>query len=186
MTFDPMTFPLEADLSRADVRLLYEFCQGKTVVEFGCGGSTVLLAQFAAKVSSYDTDRDWINRTARRLEREPKPDHARPTLTHYTSFPPRELPKADVYFIDGYVPDRVRWVKLAIEERLTETIVVHDSRSSAMSDIGPMLTYPLTMSLRSLTYHLDGSNMLVIRAGAPVEYVNWNAAEPAYRLPFLS
>ena len=90
-----------------------------------------------------------------------------------------------MYFIDGYVPSRAPWVEAAISRRLATTIIVHDSRSSAMTDIGRVLVYPLTLSLRSLEYHVNGSNMLVIRADAPAEWFDWNAAEPLNRLPFL-
>lgn len=184
MSFDPTAFPLEADLSRADVRLLYRLCDGKSVVEFGCGGSTVMLAHFCASLRSYDTDPSWIERTQRRLAREDSALNARVMLFGCNSVP-ADLPAADVYFVDGYVPDRKLWIEAIIDRRLAEVIIVHDSRSSAMTDIGQVISWPRSLSLRSLEYHVGGSNMLLIRCGAPCEYVNWNEAEPENRLPFL-
>ncbi len=201
MTFDPDTFPLEADLSRADVRVLHRLCAGRRVVEFGCGGSTVLLAHFVPLLLSYDTDPSWVERTKQRIAREPLPVRPGPEcgvcpgacihrcilVEHFdeTDRVPADLPAADVYFIDGYVPLRAAWLEAVITRRLAETIIIHDSRSSAMTDIGRVLAYPLTLSLRSLEYHADGSNLLIVRAGAPCEWVNWNEAEPDNRLPFL-
>jgi hypothetical protein len=182
--FDPETFLLEADLSRADVRLLYRFCKDKRVVEFGCGGSTVMLAAFVEHLVSYDTDASWVERTTRRLSREQ--EHTCAAVVHCGDKPPVDLPNADVYFVDGFVPHRILWVEEVIRRRLSETIIVHDSRSSAMNDLSKLMVYPLTFSFRSFEFHVDGSNMLVIRAGAPVEYVNWNEAEPKNRLGFLS
>lgn len=182
--FNLSTFPIEADLSRADVRVLHALCQGKRVVEFGCGGSTALLAAFASRVWSYDTDPAWIARTNARLDREPDRSHV--TVERCDETTPVTLPSADVYFIDGYVPLRPVWIHDVITRRLTKTIVVHDSRSSAMSDVGRVLVYPLTLFVRSLEYHTDGSNMLIIRVDAAVEYANWNEAEPENRLPFLA
>jgi SAM-dependent methyltransferase len=182
--FDPATFPLEADLSRADVRVLYSLCRNKSVVEFGCGGSTVLLANFAASVVSYDTSQDWIERTKYRLAQEKK--HACRGIYWYSSVPaPSEMPRADVYFIDG-VPDlRAQWVSAVIERRLAETIIIHDSRSQIMDSIASCFTYPAVLSLRTLEYHADGSNLLVIRLGQPVVYENWNLTETEARLPHL-
>lgn len=185
--FDPATYQLEADLSRADVRVLYNLCANKDVIEFGCGGSTVLLAQFAASVRSYDTDVAWIDRVKCRMEREPEEVRSRLHDIHLCSGePPTDLEAGGVYFIDGYVPDRAKWVAAVIDRCLADTFLVHDSRSSAMNDIGPLLSYPRTLALRSLTYHADGSNMLVIKCGPPCEWSNWNATEPENRLPFLS
>lgn len=188
MTFNPATFPLEADLSRADVCVLYEMCAGKSVVEVGCGGSTVLLAQFAASLRSYETDPAWIERTQRRLSREPAEVQARClSLSPYAPGQiPAMLPTADVYFIDCICEDRAAWLKTVVERRLAPLVLIHDSRSSAMVLIGPVLIWPLTLSLRSIEYHVDGSNLLLVRCDAPCEYVNWNEAEPANRLPFLS
>lgn len=187
MTFDPDTFPLQADLSRADVRVLHVLCAGKRVVEVGCGGSTVLLAQFCAGVVSYDTSLDWIERARRRLLREPPETQAVVTAIH--AYPPGEipqdLPEADVYFIDGICEDRPAWVQAVVARRLAPLVLHHDSRADCMTALHQALTYPLTLSLRSIEYHVEGSNMLVLRCGAPATYENWNETEPLHRLPFL-
>lgn len=183
--FDPTTFPLEADLSRADVRLLHKLCAGKAVVEFGCGGSTILLAQFAERVRSYDTDSSWLERTQRRLDRDP--DHAPVELRQcQEGVVPDGLPPADVYFIDGWCPDRPKWVREVVLRGLTGLLIYHDSRSGEMTTLASALVYPVTQCLRSVEYHVEDSNMVVLRCGEGVKYVNWNEAEPENRLPFLS
>jgi hypothetical protein len=185
MTFNPMTFPLEADLSRADVRLLHKLCAGKSVVEFGCGGSTVLLGSFASRVISYDTDPSWISRTASRLSREP--GHTCAELRQcQEGVVPDGLPPADVYFIDGWCPDRPKWVREVVLQGLTTLLVYHDSRSGEMTTLASALVYPVTLCLRSVEYHVEDSNMAVMQCGEGVKYVNWNEAEPENRLPFLS
>jgi hypothetical protein len=181
--FDPQTFPLEADLSRADVRVLYNFCCDKEVVEFGCGGSTVFLAKIARRVMSYDTSRDWIMRTKIRLEKEIA--HNCKGIDLYSSVPDK-LPQADVYFIDGADKLRPLWVAAAIDRELAPIIIVHDTRRAVtMNSIGPIFVHPRTLKLRSVEYHADGSNMMVIRAGEALKYEDWNVTEPENRLPSL-
>lgn len=183
MTFDPNTFPLEADLSRADVRVLHRLCAGKRVVEFGCGGSTVLLGMLAGHVTSYDTDPSWVKRTQRRLARE------RATTCDAVVLcgpePPAVLPVADVYFIDGHPPHRAAWIKAVIAHDAAPVIIVHDSRSEVMTEVSAAIVHPFTLSLRTIVFHPDESNMMVITIGKPVVRRNWNEEEPANRLPFL-
>ena len=186
-SFDPDLFPLEADLSRADVRVLHRLCADKRVVEIGCGGSTVLLAQFCREVRSFDTSADWIERAQRRLLREPAAVQA--VVLGISAYAPgaipEVLPEADVYFVDGICEDRPAWVRAVVTRRLAPLVVHHDSRSSCMTTLHEGLPYPVTLALQSLEYHVDGSNMAVLRCGAPVVYENWNETERAHRLPFL-
>ena len=178
--FDPATVLLEADLSRADVRVLYDFCRDKSVVEFGCGGSTLLLARFCNKVVSYDTSTAWINHTKKRLELEASHTCEEIHLCGKTA--PDNLPTADVYFLDGHSQLRAEWLATVICRRLAKTILVHDSRSPIMSSIATVLVHPIALSIRTVEYHYDNSNMLVVRIDDPVKYEDWNLTEPENRL----
>jgi hypothetical protein len=52
-------------MSRAEVALLRAFEDGKAqVVEYGCGGSTVLSIRLAQRVISVEADQVWIERTS--------------------------------------------------------------------------------------------------------------------------
>lgn len=65
--FNPYTWKIEGDLSRADVVVLTLLCRGKDVIEFGIGGSTILLSQVANKVITYEHDIAWIDKIKPRL-----------------------------------------------------------------------------------------------------------------------
>lgn len=182
--FDPNTFPLEADLSRADVRVLYKYGCDKNVIEFGCGGSTVLLSLFVKSVVSYDTSPDWIARAKRRLEKEAA-HNCKGIHLCGRSVPPN-LPKADVYFVDGLDALRAPWAAAAVDRELAPVVIIHDSRRAlTMNAIAAVLIHPRTLKISSVDYHADESNMIVIHTRPALKYENWNLTEPENRLPAL-
>lgn len=71
MIFDPRTVLIQGDISRADAVVLVNLCAGRSVVEFGMGGSTLLLARCAKELSSYDTDLEWYEITECRIAQIP-------------------------------------------------------------------------------------------------------------------
>jgi len=188
---NPRTIPLEADLSRNDVAVLHKLCHGKTVVEFGTGGSTLLLARFSRVVLSYESDPDWINLVWRTLQKR-RVDGVRMAkivLNHVPDcVPPAKLPRVGAVFIDGRRDRRHLWVEAAIRRNLAPVIILHDSRAkkSPIAACTSLLTWPLTLRIDRIAYHYSSSNHVVIwLRDRPVAYENWNKTEPARRLPHL-
>ena len=175
---DPATCLTRADLSRADHQVLHRFCSGATVIEFGCGGSTLFLVQIAKSLTSYDTNQEWITLVKKQL----------PGTVNYCKTVPAVLPKADVHFVDGLASLRPAWVRRCLEQRAAKTIIVHDSRrTNPVAGLGCLLEWPLTAVIEKVEYHYLGSNCLVVTLrDKPVVYENWNVTEPKNRLPQLN
>lgn len=163
-----------------DVHVLYETCAGKHVVEFGVGGSTLILAQCAASVVSFDTDATWIDRTAHKLSKLENVT-AVPQL-RFSADVPEEIPQCDVLFIDGYGPHRKQWLKHFHKCKL---MICHDSLGDTGS--GPTLYHimsdlfadkDIVELLDKTIYHYRSSNMvLTYKRDQPIKYVNWNISE---------
>jgi hypothetical protein len=188
---NPRKVPIEADLSRHDVHVLHELCRGKTVVEFGTGGSTLLLARFARVVVSYEHDKEWINFVHRAAVRRRKAGTrmCRIILEHVPDcMPPRSVPRVGVAFIDGRRDHRHFWVEFALRRKIAPVIVLHDSRAekSPIAACQSLLTWPLTLRIDRVAYHYKNSNHLVVwMRDRPALYENWNRIEKSGRLPHL-
>ena len=184
MNFDPQTCPIEADLSRADVVLLCTLCKDRRIIEFGSGGSTVLLARVATQIDSYETDAHWIKLVQDRLDRETA--KLCPINIHLTGQTvPKKVPRADVLFVDGVSNLRNMWVEAALQRRLfVHAVIVHDSRRP-LKQLQCLLEWPSTAHIHRITYHAQDSNCLIIALRKrPVQYKNWNLTEPGH-IPHL-
>jgi hypothetical protein len=184
--FDPLTVPIQGDLSRNDVVVLHELCQGGSVVEFGMGGSTLLISRIANSLTSYDTNQEWLDRTRKRLmaitDKTCEPD------LHLISDTPSSIPECDVLFIDGLGDIRWEWMR---HFRAAKVLVCHDSLGDTGGN-GPTVYNMMGELFRSMEnvelldrayYHYKDSNMVVVfRRDKPIKYVNWNAVETENRL----
>jgi hypothetical protein len=175
-TFDPKTVPIQGDLSRADVVELVRMCRGKRVVEFGMGGSTLILMRCARSLDSYETDPHWHCLTAHRMK-QVKDKTCEPTLM-LSPDTPSDIPECDIIFVDGLSSKRDEWMRLW--RRTREAVVLHDSRVPA--------TWRSVMELlrdeesgtwvEGIDFHVNQSNLLVVRKRPePVAYENWNITE---------
>lgn len=184
---DPLTVPIQGDLSRQDAVVLAELCQNKKVIEFGVGGSTLLIARVAKALESFDTDLGWLDRTRRRLDKLKPELTCLPQLRH-TSGVPETIDDCDVLFIDGRGDDRFKWLKFFPK---CQTLICHDSLGDTGGN-GPTLYHVMAELFRdraSLEYldhasfHHQGSNMVVVhRRREPIRYQNWNLTELENRL----
>lgn len=176
---------IQGDISRADVRVLAELCTNKRVVEFGVGGSTLILSRCAASVTSYDTDISWINRTKHRIDIM----HDKlimPEFIHTTEVP-NDIPECDVLFIDGFGPHRAEWTKHFLK---CQIMIMHDSLGDTGK--GPTLDDLLSRmfkireiveSLDVMKYHYLDSNMVVAyKRQKPIQFINWNTVEDKNRI----
>lgn len=178
---DPQNVEIHGDISRADVLVLAEICTNKDVVEFGVGGSTLILSQCAKSLHSYDTDNTWIERVSGRLSKT----HGltcNPTLSLCTDVPDA-IPTCDVLFIDGYGPHRLPWLLKHFDK--CKTVICHDSLGDTGN--GPTLyhimadlfkRHELIGMLDTARFHYLDSNMVVIdKRQTPIVYKNWNITE---------
>lgn len=184
---DANTVTIQGDLSRLDAAVLIELCDNKHVIEFGVGGSTLLIARVAKSLHSWDTSTEWLKRTAARLEK------LRPELTctpqlSLTDGCPDDIPDCDVLFVDGRGEDRFKWLRFFPKCKI---LICHDSLGDTGGH-GPTIYHVMAALFGDRTcvelldradYHYRDSNMAVIyRRISPLVYKNWNVTETENRL----
>lgn len=184
---DYRTVVIQGDLSRLDVRVLLELCAHKRVVEFGMGGSTLLLARICKELISYDTSMEWLERTKARLEDIQGELSCIPTLL-LTAGEEEDICECDVLFIDGKGEDRHKWLKFFTKCKI---LICHDSLGDTGGS-GPTLLHimselysnmDIVKNLDRTDYHYLGSNMVVTyKRENPINFVNWNIIEIENRI----
>lgn len=182
---DPQNVIIQGDLSRADVHVLHDLCVDKHVVEFGVGGSTLILARCARTLITYDTDRTWLSRIQARIGCL-NYKTTEPIFNHVTDIP-ESIPECDVLFIDGYGPQRAGWTTFFLK---CTTMVLHDSLGDTGS--GPTIDNLMSLlfkdkniveHLNKIYVHYNDSNCIVItRRPKPIKYINWNIVETENRI----
>lgn len=180
---DPDTYLIEADLSRADVRVIHRLGVGVRVVEFGAGGSTLMFALMGVRsIVSFETSDRWMSLTRKRL----KIAGYDPSVVRRAGRkPPIALPKADLYFIDGRRDLRPLWIQHAVEKALSPIIAIHDSRRD-MGDLSFLFRPPAVQHLDRIDMHpLDSNLMVIYLRENPVRWENWNLTEKEGRAPHL-
>ena len=182
---NPETITIQGDISRQDVMVLASYCTNKNVVEFGVGGSTLIIARCAKSLMSYDTDQNWIDITSLRLSTIS--DKTCEPQLKLISQPPNDIEECDVLFIDGLGDHRDAWAKLFTRAKVT---LIHDS-------LGVAGDYPVVYwvmkeifnnidsvgLLDKITFHCFDSNMVVVeRRDSPLSFRNWNETETTGRI----
>jgi len=175
--FNPQTVEIQGDISRSDVVVLYELCLGKSVVEFGMGGSTLLISQIAKEFTSYETDQKWFDKTKGRLDLIDK--SCKPDLKMIYEVPDT-IPTCDVLFIDGLGDHRLKWAKFLTS---CDKMLFHDS----LGDTGTVPTVHHMLSellltldrvgwLDTIQFHYKDSNIVVINKRKEfIKFANWNS-----------
>lgn len=174
------------DLSKKDVQVLTMYCMDKEVLEFGAGGSTMVLGQCAKRFETVETDLKWINKTVKHINdleiKQPSKYHT------YNQFKPSR--KYDVIFVDGLYKLRLEFA-LKTWRHLKDggVIIFHDTRRSKdKMAVGLFLSYvQKTLNDKTFTvWNVLKSNMTVIeknirhgeaRSLIDLHYENWNKAE---------
>jgi hypothetical protein len=189
---NPYTWKIEGDLSRADVLVLTLLCRNKNVIEFGIGGSTILLSQIANKVITYEHDPAWRDKIApklndkveiRMIEKNPQ---AVKGLGEY----------CDVLFDDGHSLLRAPAL-LEFWKYIKGYAILHDSRMTYAGNCvkrlidafvpNPEITEgnpnklpdnPYTGSLDTIYWNYLESNMVVLqKRNYILKYENWKITE---------
>jgi predicted O-methyltransferase YrrM len=168
------------DLSLEDADILASYAkQSKQILEFGCGGSTQILAQCQPSVLiSVDTDSRWIDITKTRLE---KLTNIPQVLfqTYTTSF----NQSFDLILVDGV--DNLRR-EFAIETwkylSVGGVMMFHDTRRfqdfQNAAWVAQLYFNEISkIDVNAQTSNGKSSNITIIHKKAHEPYVNWNHTE---------
>ena len=194
---NPFTVQIEGDLSRADTVVLTQLCRGKHVVEFGVGGSTLLFAQIAKSVISFDTSEEWIQRVTDRLLELPDKS-CEPAMfciekTRDGSAAHGLSTTCDVLFDDGWSMLRAPFL-LEFWQDIRECAILHDTRLTYAGNIlkvfidaydpkadkepYPCGFNPYLGTLQSIEWNYLESNMAVLRKrNCFLSWENWKINE---------
>lgn len=171
---DPQTVKIQGDLSRADVVSLCQLCTGKEVIEYGMGGSTLILSRCARSLSSFEESEYWCDVTRDRLYQIP--DKTCQPATNIGSGVEHYLPKCDVLWIDGTPASRIGWITNFFH--CARTIVIHDARRGG--DVARALEalVPFFEHIKTIHINYNESNLLVVeKREQPLVWENWNVTE---------
>ncbi len=170
------------DLSKEDADVLGEIANSPSIVEFGVGASTQILAHYSpsdCNFISVDTDKLWIDRTAGHLSRLGLEHKVKfKSLSDFVPSP------ANVVFVDGEYSLRSAfsestWPMLAVGGILA----IHDTRRE--DDIRQVLTIITRKwkEIQKIEVNYRRSNITLIFKSEPLWYQDWNIAEgrPKYQ-----
>lgn len=165
------------DISKADAELLCKLAiKSRKILEFGCGASTQVLAQYTVgEITSLDTDPNWITRTQENLQLL-KVDNT-VHFEDYYSFIPFDN-NYDLIFDDGADEFRLpfafnTWANL-IEGGY---LLFHDTRRQKDVDNIAEFIKKYSPEIESVYINKDHSNITVIKKKKAEMYENWNETE---------
>lgn len=182
LMIDYKTVVIQGDISRLDARVLIELCNDKNVIEFGCGGSTLLIARVAKSLHSFDTSREWIDRTINKLNTISSELSCDPQFTLIEDVA-EDVAECDVLFLDGKGEDRYKWLKFF---KKCNIMICHDSLGDTAGH-GPALYHIMSdlfkdmesieLMDRAYFHYLDSNMVVIYRRSEPLKYNNWNIVE---------
>lgn len=165
------------DLSREDAKVLARYGkESRQILEFGCGGSTQILAQCCPQTFvSVETDNSWIKRTKDNLSRISHTDWTSPTFVPYDLFKSGEF---DLIFVDG-IPDKRLDFAMHTWPMLKSGgyMIFHDTRRFEYFKNLAWVMQSFFNEIGHVGVNESDSNMSVIYKTDPVQYVNWNLTE---------
>jgi predicted O-methyltransferase YrrM len=171
------------DLSKQDAELLAHMgSQCKSILEFGVGGSTQILAQSLqddAALISLDTDVEWINRTTDALQALGiEGETGKVLLGKYEGWAENHSRSFDLIFVDGVDGLRHEFAVEAWPRLLTGGVMLfHDTRR--LVDMKNVLQTALCFydEVDEIVFNVNDSNITAIIKGGPLEYRDWNQVE---------
>ena len=164
------------ELGRSDIQVLAEHAQrSHRILEFGCGGSTMLFAQFSppgSRIVSLDTERGWIDRTRDALKRL---DANRVEFLPYAGWAGRleGWPWFDLVFVDGLESERMNFAAEAW--RLLQpggVMIYHDGLWAQVVEMVLRQVGTTFQSVDSVTFCAQRSNCIVIRKKVELPFGN--------------
>ena len=170
-----MNIKFIGDLSTSDARVLYEVVRAKRVLEFGCGGSTQILAQFATRVVSVETEPEWIERTKRNLALLPAT-----SAVEFVIYDDLILGEQfDVVFVDGVPNKRLKFAEAAWPCLAKGGVMIfHDTRRFEYFKEAAWIAQLHFSEIMLIEVNKEESNLTLIhKRERPLHYVNWNEVE---------
>lgn len=168
------------DLSLQDAGVLAKYAEGKDVLEFGVGGSTMIIAQSknVKSLISVDTEQWWIDITAKRMESIDQ--KITPTFLDYDNKPTEGL--FDLIFIDG--ADHLRFDFACKSWPLLKPfglMMFHDTRRHGDFKNVTLVAEEFYQEILSINFNIEynnePSNMSVIQKRNLLKYVDWSEVE---------
>ena len=170
---NPYICQIEGDLSRADVVVLTMLCRGRRVIEFGLGGSTIILSKICVDVTTYEHGPIWIERIKPaigencKIIQVDKTDDLKGKGAH-----------ADVLFIDGH--SLLRWKALMEFWPFVNVVILHDTRMPYAANclIKFFASEEHYKYLAHIEWNYLESNMCVMtKRPFPLEHEDWKKTE---------
>lgn len=168
------------DLSLEDADVLFQYGKkSKNILEFGCGGSTQILAQcFPKNLTSVDTDPRWILATQRRLDQIK--DGSKVKFSSYTT---NFNDQFDLILVDGV--DHLRR-EFAIETwkylSINGVMIFHDTRRfqdfQNAAWVAQLYFNEISkIDVNARASNEKSSNLTIIHKKTHEPYINWNYTE---------
>lgn len=181
------------DLSLQDADLLAMYGkQSDNVLEFGIGGSTLILSQACNSVVSVETESKWVELVEKRLEQVPGGHVEFLLFNEYKQFVEQNKLEFDMIFVDCHTSRRLEAV-LGSWKYLKEggRLLIHDTRKSFLNNLNdnhpyvvlfPRLFENLYSEIRQIDFCASASddnrsNITVITKGKMPKYVSWQDVE---------
>jgi hypothetical protein len=159
-------------------------CRNRDVVEFGLGGSTLIIGQVAKSLITYETKPEWVKRFPRiespiEIIEEKKDGSSVKGLGR----------ECDVIFLDGWAAMRHHFL-LEFWPHIRECAILHDTRSVYAANclkkfidaynpptVGWALN-PYLATLKSIDWNFLESNMCILhKRNCQLEYEDWKKTE---------
>lgn len=168
------------DLSLEDADVLVQYGKlSKNILEFGCGGSTQILAQCGAQnIISVDTNPDWIAVTAQRLTQ--LTIHTPVEFLNYTTEFDQPF---DLIFVDGVWEHRENFATSVWRNlKIGGVMIFHDTRRdfdfANAADVAKKFYNEIShMDINAHAANGRSSNMTILHKKAIAPYENWNDLE---------
>jgi len=192
---NPYTFPIKGDISRADAVVLYQESfkrsdQGRTILEFGPGASTIFLAAGGNSVHSLEHDSKWLDRIRKNIDLYKKKGIGLNVFAQSIDFEKgmkeadRQIKLSFQSFNPGIIYiDCLRSMRELVLDRSLEwapagtLIMYHDCFSPQHQETFGRMIPKYSNKIESVHFHYRGSNILKIEVGHTYGYQNWQQTE---------
>lgn len=166
----------KGDLSKKDADVL-KWCaeNSSNVLEFGCGGSTQIIAAYLkGSLLSVDTEQSWIDKTIQNLDRLGIKTPV--SFEKYETF--NYKGEYDFIFVDGLWERRLSFANRTWKNlKLNGIMVFHDTRRQKDIDNVSSFLKEHWLEVGTVYINKDNSNITVIQKKEYTPYENWNKTE---------
>lgn len=200
--FNPYTYPIKGDISRADAVVLYEEASKTpgTITEFGPGGSTIFLAMSGRVVTTYEHDEKWLNKIKENIKaysvqfRKYCTPKVLVNKIDYSDKRAVDMAVVDAttmsrfFYIDGKREYRKIVMDHVLKQATPGTVVLyHDCYSLEHQETFFKMAQKYFSKIDRIDFKYRKSNMMRLVVGEERKYENWNNTEASnHRVPWNS